>query len=72
MERGVLVITLLAATAFLVGCKKEQTPAQQLDKVQADTKQATQDMKDYSQRETAAKLNEEGEDDDEDTSRFVD
>ena len=47
MERKMLVITLLAATAFLVGCNKEQTPAQQLNKVQEETKQAAQDMKNY-------------------------
>ena len=30
-----------------MGCKKEQTTAQQFDKVQAETKEAAQDMKDY-------------------------
>jgi len=42
-----LLITLLAASAFAVGCDKEQTTSQQLDKVQAKTEQAAQDMKDY-------------------------
>ena len=47
MKHKHLVITLLAVAAFAVGCNKEQTTSQQLDKVQADTKQAAQDMKDY-------------------------
>jgi hypothetical protein len=42
-----LLITFLSAAAFVVGCDKSSTTAQQLDKVQAETKQAAQDMKDY-------------------------
>jgi len=41
------VITLVCAAAFAVGCNKEQTTSEQLDKVQAETKQAAQDMKEY-------------------------
>ncbi|MEJ0090012.1 MAG: hypothetical protein WDM80_17940 [Limisphaerales bacterium] len=37
----------MSTTALLVGCEKEQTTAQQIDKVQTETKQAAQDMKDY-------------------------
>jgi uncharacterized membrane protein YcjF (UPF0283 family) len=40
-----LVITFLSVAAFVVGCNKEQTTSQELDKVQAETKQAAQDMK---------------------------
>ena len=47
MKNKTLVITLLAAAAFAVGCNKEQTTSVQLDKVQAETKQTAQDMKDY-------------------------
>ncbi|MGD0262934.1 MAG: hypothetical protein ABSD29_24480 [Verrucomicrobiota bacterium] len=47
MKNKTLVITILAATAFVVGCNKEQTTSQQLDQAQAETKQAAQDMKDY-------------------------
>jgi cytochrome c556 len=47
MKHKLLVITLLAGTALVVGCNKEQTTSQQLDKVQAETKQAAQDMKYY-------------------------
>ena len=47
MKRKTLVITLLATITFVVGCSKEQTHSQQLDKVQVETKQAAQDMKNY-------------------------
>jgi hypothetical protein len=47
MKNKALVIALLSAAAVAVGCDKEQTASQQLDKVQAETKQAAQDMKDY-------------------------
>jgi hypothetical protein len=42
-----LMVTCLAAAAFAVGCGKEPTASQQLDKVQAETKQDAQDMKNY-------------------------
>ena len=47
MKHKNLIITLLAVSAFAVGCDKEQTTSQQFDKVQAETQQAAQDMKDY-------------------------
>ena len=47
MKNKTLLLTLLCAAAFAVGCNKEQTASQQLDKIQAETKQAAQDMKDY-------------------------
>jgi len=47
MKHTILLFTLLAASAFAVGCNKEQTTSQQLDNAQAETKQAAQDMKDY-------------------------
>jgi len=47
MKHTNLIFTLLAAAALAVGCNKEQTTSQQLDNVQAETKQAAQDMKDY-------------------------
>jgi hypothetical protein len=43
----ILIITVLAAAGFAVGCNKEQTTSQQLDNLQTQTKQAAQDMKDY-------------------------
>ena len=47
MKNKTLIITLLSIAAFAVGCKKEQTTSQQLDQVKVETKQAAQDMKDY-------------------------
>lgn len=54
MKINTWIITLLAAAAALVaGCNKESTTAQQLEKVQSDTKQAAQDMKDYTYAQKA-------------------
>ena len=47
MKNKTLVITILSVVAFAVGCSKEQTASQQIEKVQTETKQAAQDMKDY-------------------------
>ena len=41
------LITFLATAAFVAGCDKPQTTAQQIDKVQTETKQVASDMKDY-------------------------
>ncbi len=53
MKNGTFLLTLLSAAACAVGCNKEQTTSQQLDKVQAETKQAAQDMKDYAYAQKA-------------------
>ena len=42
-----LIVAFLSLAAFAVACKKEETPSQQLDKVKTETKEAAQDMKDY-------------------------
>lgn len=47
MKLKALPLTVLAVAVFTAGCNKTETTAQQLDKVQAETKQATQDLKDY-------------------------
>ena len=47
MKHKRLVITFLSVAAFAVGCKKEETTSQQFDKVKTETKEAVQDMKDY-------------------------
>jgi cytochrome c556 len=47
MKHKHILITLLAISALAVGCNKEQTASQRLDNAQAETKQAAQDMKDY-------------------------
>jgi septal ring factor EnvC (AmiA/AmiB activator) len=47
--KKILLIPLLLAAAFSFSCKPstDQTTAQQLDKAQAETKDAAQQMKDY-------------------------
>jgi len=47
MKNNTLLLTLLAATAFTVGCEKAPTASQQLDTMKAETKQAAADMKNY-------------------------
>jgi DNA anti-recombination protein RmuC len=47
MKNNTLLIMFLAAASFAVGCDKEKTTAQQLETVKTETKQAAQDMKDY-------------------------
>ena len=47
MKNKTLAITFLSIAAFAVGCNKEQTTSQQLENVKTETKQAAQDMKDY-------------------------
>ena len=47
MKNKTLFITVLSIAAFAVGCGKQQTASQQIDKVQTETKQAAQDMKNY-------------------------
>jgi DNA anti-recombination protein RmuC len=47
MKNKILLVTFLSTAAFVVGCDKPQTTAQQIDKVQTETKQAASDMKDY-------------------------
>ena len=47
MKNTTLFITFLSTAAFVVGCEKEKTTAQQIETVKTETKQAAQDMKDY-------------------------
>jgi chromosome segregation ATPase len=47
MKNKTWVVTLLSIAAVAVGCNKEQSTSQQMDKVQTETKAAAQDMKDY-------------------------
>ena len=47
MKSNKLIITVFSAAVFAVGCNKEGTTSQQLDKVQAKTAEAAQDLKDY-------------------------
>ena len=47
MKNTILALTCLCLAAVAVGCNKEQTTEQQMDNVQAQTKAAAQDMKDF-------------------------
>jgi len=47
MKNKTLVIAFLSIAAFTMGCNKEQTTSQQLENVKSETKEAAQDMKDY-------------------------
>ena len=47
MQRTTLLITFLSATVFTMGCKKAETPSQQLDKVQVKTAEAAHEFKEY-------------------------
>jgi predicted nucleic acid-binding Zn-ribbon protein len=47
MKNRTLFLTLLSIAAIAVGCNKAQTTSEQMDKVQTETTQAAQDMKDY-------------------------
>jgi len=47
-KSNLLMATFLSVAAFIVGCEKQDTTAQQIDKVQAKTEEAAQNMKDYS------------------------
>jgi methyl-accepting chemotaxis protein len=47
MRHKTFTLTLLAIAALAVGCDREQTTSQQIEKVKTETKDAAQDMKDY-------------------------
>jgi chromosome segregation ATPase len=47
MKNKTLLFTFLSAATLAVGCDKEKTTAQQIETVKTETKQAAQDMKDY-------------------------
>lgn len=47
------LITLLSIAAFVPGCNKEQTTSQQIETLKTETKEAAQDMKDYTFAEKA-------------------
>ncbi len=53
MKHKAIFITALSAAVFVVGCNKEPTPSQQLEKAKTETKQAAQDLKDYTYAQKA-------------------
>ena len=53
MKNKKLLMTFVGAAIFALGCDKEPTASQQIDKVQTETKQAAHNMKDYTFAEKA-------------------
>jgi len=53
MKRTKLIIALLSAVAFTMGCNKEESTTQQINKVQAKTAEVSQDLKDYTYAQKA-------------------
>ena len=53
MKSNKLMITFLSAAAFVVGCNKESTTSQQIDKAQAKTQEAARDIKDFAYAQKA-------------------
>jgi len=47
MKKITLLVSLLSAAAFVVGCDQDKTASQQMDQVKTETKQAASNMKDY-------------------------
>ena len=47
MKHKTLLLIFLSVAAFAVGCSKEGTTSEQIDKLKTETKEAAQDMKDY-------------------------
>ena len=47
MKHQTLAIAFLSVAGFSVGCNREDTTSQQIDKVQAKTEEAAHEMKDY-------------------------
>lgn len=47
MKHQTFNLTLLAIAVFAVGCNREQTASQQTEQIQTETKEAAQDLKDY-------------------------
>jgi ABC-type transporter Mla subunit MlaD len=47
MKHKALLIIVLSAATFMVGCDKDQTTSQQLEKAKTEAKEAAQDLKDY-------------------------
>ena len=53
MKNKSLLITFLAVATFAVGCDREKTAAQQIETIKSETKDAAQDMKEYTYAQKA-------------------
>ena len=47
MKHEAFIITVLSAAALVCGCQKDTSTSEQLEKAKAETKEAAQDLKDY-------------------------
>ncbi|MDB6024569.1 MAG: hypothetical protein JWM68_792, partial [Verrucomicrobiales bacterium] len=47
MKNKTLLLTALSIAAVAMGCNKEQTTDQQINKLKSETKEAAADMKEY-------------------------
>ena len=47
MKQTTLFLTFLSIAIFAAGCGKEQTTSQQIEKIKTESKEAAQNMKDY-------------------------
>lgn len=52
-KNNALLITLLSIAMFAVGCDKQTSTSQQIDKIQTETKTDAQDMRDYTYAQKA-------------------
>ena len=53
MKKQLWIVPVLTLAAFAAGCDKQPTTEQQLNKVKVETKQAAEDMKEYTYAEKA-------------------
>jgi len=53
MKNKTCLFTFFTAAALVAGCGKEESTSQQIDKVQTETSQAAQNMKDYTYAQKA-------------------
>ncbi len=47
MKYKIVTVTLLSAAALVIGCSKEPSASQQIEKIKTETNDASQDMKEY-------------------------
>ena len=47
MKHKAILITFLSATVFAVGCKKEDTASDQIDKIKNESKETARNIQDY-------------------------
>jgi chromosome segregation ATPase len=53
MKNKTLILTVLSIAVIAVGCNQEKTTSERIDTLKAETKEAAQDMKDYTYAQKA-------------------